>query len=81
MDAGVEVGHTSTEGRRVFVYLTEGRVTANGSMLNVKDQARIDIEEPLLVKAQQDSELILIDVPSCKGWGYTKETLEGQKTQ
>jgi hypothetical protein len=44
-----------------------------------KDQARIDIEDPLLFEAQQDSELILIDVPSCKGWGYDAETLQGEK--
>ena len=29
--------------------------------------------------AEQDSELILIDVPSCKGWGYSTDTLKGRK--
>ena len=80
MDRGVEIKHVATQGRRIFVYLTEGQVDANGNILNVKDQARVDIEEPLAIKALEDSELILIDVPSCRGWGYSKETLEGKKT-
>jgi len=79
LDPGVEVSHSTTGGRRIFVYLTEGRIAANGTALNVNDQARIDIEEPLVLKASQESEMILIDVPSCKGWGYSKETLEGDK--
>jgi redox-sensitive bicupin YhaK (pirin superfamily) len=60
-------------------YLTEGQIAANGETLKSKDQARIDTDAPLLLKAQQQSELILIDVPSCKGWGYSSETLKGQK--
>lgn len=80
LDAGVEVNHGTTAMRRIFIYLTEGQIIANGLTLDVKDQARIDIEEPLLLNAQKDSELILIDLPSCKGWGYTEEILGGQKT-
>jgi hypothetical protein len=44
-----------------------------------KDQARIDIDEPLVLKADEQADFILIDVPSCKGWGYSAETLQGQK--
>jgi redox-sensitive bicupin YhaK (pirin superfamily) len=55
--------HMATSGRRIFIYLTEGQVSANSETLKAKDQARIDIEEPLVLKAQQPSELILIDVP------------------
>ena len=80
LDPGAEVSHSATAGRRIFVYLTEGRIAANGAALKVKDQARVDIEEPLVLKASQESEMILIDVPSCKGWGYSKETLEGDTT-
>ena len=79
LDAGMAVNHKAAAGRRIFVYLTEGKVKANGETLRAKDQARIDIDGPLALKAQQDSELILIDVPSCKGWGYTRETLAGQR--
>jgi redox-sensitive bicupin YhaK (pirin superfamily) len=79
LEAGKEEVHKATAGRRIFVYLTEGQIAANGETLKSKDQARIDTDAPLLLKAQQQSELILIDVPSCKGWGYSSETLKGQK--
>jgi redox-sensitive bicupin YhaK (pirin superfamily) len=73
------VVHNDTAGRRILLYLTDGRVSTNGVALKAKDQARIDIEEPLVVQAQQHSELILIDVPSCKGWGYSEKTLKGKR--
>lgn len=79
LEAGKEAVHTATAGRRIFIYLTEGQITANGVTLKPKDQARIDTDAPLALKAQQQSELVLIDVPSCKGWGYSLETLKGQK--
>ena len=44
-----------------------------------RDQARIDLEEPLVLAAEQSAEFILIDVPSCKGWGHSEETLRGGK--
>ena len=37
----------------------------------------MDIDESLTIKAVENSEFILIDVPSCKGWGYSSETLQG----
>lgn len=79
LDGGKGVTHKVTAGRRIFVYLTEGQIAANGKTLDAKDQVRIDIEEPLTLEAQQYSDLILIDVPSCKGWGYSSETLKGQR--
>jgi redox-sensitive bicupin YhaK (pirin superfamily) len=67
LEAGKEVVHPMTAGRSIFIYLTEGELTANGTTLKSKDQARIDADGPLSLKALQQSELILIDVPSCKG--------------
>jgi redox-sensitive bicupin YhaK (pirin superfamily) len=78
LEAGQQVTHEGTAGRRLFVYLTEGQIAANGQALAAKDQARIDIDGPLILGADEDSELILIDVPSCKGWGYSAETLSGK---
>ena len=79
LNAGRSVTHKDTFGRRIFVYLTNGQISANEMALKSKDQARIDIEEPLTLYAEQDSELILIDVPSCRGWGYSADTLKGHK--
>jgi redox-sensitive bicupin YhaK (pirin superfamily) len=79
LDQGKEVTHTPTAGRRIFVYVTKGELEANGTMISEKDQARIDIDEPLTLKAKESAEFILIDVPSCKGWGYGPNTLKGQR--
>jgi hypothetical protein len=79
LDGGREAALERTAGRRLFLYLTGGRLAANGKSLSAKDQARIDIDGPLLLRAAERSELILIDLPSCKGWGYSGETLRGRR--
>lgn len=79
LDTGKSVSYENTAGRRLFIYLMDGQITVNDNLLKSEDQARIDIEDPLSLSAQKDSELILIDVPSCKGWGYEAETLRGEK--
>jgi redox-sensitive bicupin YhaK (pirin superfamily) len=79
LDAKQEVVFEKTYSRRVFLYLLDGSLTVNGHKLASNDQARADIEEPLILKAVHDSDFILIDVPSCKGWGYSREILRGGK--
>jgi hypothetical protein len=34
---------------------------------------------PMALDVKQDVEFILIDVPSCKGWGHSDKTLRGEK--
>ncbi len=80
LDAQKDVIFEHTTGRRIFIYITKGCVLANdNNTLFEKDQARIDIDVPLILKAKEPSEFILIDVPSCKGWGYKADTLKGKK--
>jgi quercetin 2,3-dioxygenase len=79
LEKGRDIAFKNTEGRRTFIYLTKGLLTANSHRLETKDQARIDVDGPLQLKAEESAELILIDVPSCKGWGYSGETLRGAK--
>lgn len=79
LDAGKTVNFKNTHGRRIFIYLTSGQLSLNGQPLTEKEQARIDIEEPLTIKAKTNAEFILIDVPSCKGYGYSQQTLTGSK--
>jgi hypothetical protein len=49
----------------------------DGTRLYTKDQGRIDAEAPLTLTAHQDTRFVLIDVPSCWGWGYDQATLRG----
>ena len=64
LDAGWEVRHNNAPGRRTFVYLASGALTIHGQTLAANDQARIDLDGPLVLTAQQATELILIDVPA-----------------
>ena len=79
LDAGNRLNFDNTVGRRVFIYLTAGELMVDNLTLYKADQARVDTEKPLRLAATADAEFILIDVPSCKGWGYSDRTLRGEK--
>lgn len=79
LDAGRQVTFEGCRRRRVFMYVTKGQLSVNDRQIGEQDQARIDIEELLTLEAKQDAEFILIDVPSCEGWGYNEKTLRGEK--
>lgn len=53
--------------------------TRTSSGLEANDQARIDPETDLELIAYRDCSFVLIDVPSCKGWGYDEKPLKGAK--
>lgn len=67
LESGSKVTFDNTVRRCVFLYLTSGQISVNNQLLQEKDRARVDIDTPLILEARNDSELILIDVPSCKG--------------
>ena len=69
----------TTDSRRLFLYLSSGALDVNGKHLRHNDQARVDLEETVTLTATGDTGFILIDVPSCRGWGYDKKTLSGGK--
>jgi quercetin 2,3-dioxygenase len=79
--AGFDHNHTITfktaDSRRLFLYVFTGALAVNGKNLRHNDQARIDMEETVTLTAVGDTEFVLIDVPSCKGWGYDTKTLSG----
>jgi redox-sensitive bicupin YhaK (pirin superfamily) len=79
LDKNQSVVFEATIGRRIFVYLTKGEMSVGGEKMEQKDQARIDTDDPLRLKALANAAFLLIDVPSCKGWGYSHETLRGGK--
>jgi redox-sensitive bicupin YhaK (pirin superfamily) len=79
LDEGKDVNYKTTQSRRIFVYVTSGEININNQKLSEKDQVRIDLEDIIQIKALKPSSLILIDVPSCKGWGYDSNTLKGKR--
>jgi hypothetical protein len=81
--ADFDHNHTITfktpDSRRHFLYLFAGALDVNGRHLRHNDQARIDLEETITLTATGDTSFILVDVPSCKGWGYDPKTLAGAR--
>jgi len=78
LNCGHKISFEIEESRRIFVYITAGELKINGQDVRNKDQARIDLENNIQIEAVKDSSIILIDVPSCKGWGYSGDTLKGK---
>jgi redox-sensitive bicupin YhaK (pirin superfamily) len=79
LDSGKDVQFKTTQSRRIFIYVTNGEISINKQNLFDKDQVRMDLEEIVHIEALKPSSLILIDVPSCKGWGYDADTLKGKR--
>jgi len=60
---GAEVAHPIGSGRGAYAYLIEGATTFNGEGLATGDAVKVVDEPQLTIRADQASELILVDVP------------------
>jgi redox-sensitive bicupin YhaK (pirin superfamily) len=63
LDKDKELSFLQTEGRRVFILIMEGLITVNEKTLGAGDTARIESQSSLALKANEDSFLMLIDLP------------------
>ena len=63
LEAGVGVSHRLGEGRRVYVYLIEGKLTLIGEELSSGDAAKVKELPQLTMHTDEATELILVDVP------------------
>lgn len=64
LDAGRELAFRQEKGRRVFLFVIEGSLTANGLALGTRDEARIaDEPELALAAGGEETFLMLIDLP------------------
>ena len=61
---GEEVTHPSRAERKAYLFVIEGGVTVDGEALAAGDQARIADVTDLRVRATEDAELILLDLPA-----------------
>jgi hypothetical protein len=62
--SGQQVTHSSpAAGRKAYLFVTEGEVQVNGSIVSAGDQARIADEAQLAITATKDAEFILLDLP------------------
>ncbi len=60
-DAGSEFAYSAETDRKIFLYLTDGEAGINGIRLNAGDQARVEGESRLLIRAFESSRFVLID--------------------
>ena len=63
LDPGVEVQHSIGEGRGLYLYVIEGRVSIGDDELGTGDALKVTDEPLLELRALDASELILVDVP------------------
>jgi len=63
LKAGQAVAHKSRPGRKAYVFASAGELSLNGIPFKAGDQARIADEPELNLKAVEDGEGILLDLP------------------
>lgn len=63
LDAGKTLTHTARAGRHAYFFVINGEVELNGQKLSAGDQARIADETSLNIRAVDNAELILLDLP------------------
>lgn len=61
MDKGLELAFSTDSTRKILVYITYGTVTINDQVFTTKDQARIENEGTLTLRADEKTDIILID--------------------
>jgi quercetin 2,3-dioxygenase len=60
---GERLTHAAKPNRHAYLFVTKGQVVVNGQRVNVGDQLRAKDETELKIDAQDDAELILLDLP------------------
>lgn len=63
LDAGVEVTHLIGEGRLAYLVPAKGRVKVNGIELSERSGAAIRDVAKLAIRAIEDAEIVLVDLP------------------
>ena len=63
LGTGKKVEQALGSDRKAYLFVIDGSVTVNGQKMQKQDAARIEDESKLTIKADKNSELILIDLP------------------
>jgi redox-sensitive bicupin YhaK (pirin superfamily) len=63
LEPGVEVTHSIDDERGAYVYLIGGAATFDGTPVHTGDAAKVMDQATLTIRADEPSELILVDVP------------------
>ena len=63
LTAGQEAHHPLAPGRRAYVVSARGRVAINGQLVQPRDGVAISAETQLNLRAEDDAEILLLDLP------------------
>ena len=63
LESSKEIKYGLEEQRKLYLFVISGNIKINGDTLQERDAARIEKEERIYIKAENPSELILIDLP------------------
>ena len=63
LEPGREVTHSIGAGRGVYVYLIDGAALFDGEAVTTGDAAKVTDQPSVTIRADEASELILVDVP------------------
>ena len=63
MTAGSRVSHNLGSGRKAYLFVIDGAISINGNQMQTRDAAMIENEGDIAIKAENQTELILIDLP------------------
>lgn len=63
LDRGQRLTHTARPNRHAYLFVTKGQLVVNGQVVRAGDQLRARDETELKIDAQDDAELILLDLP------------------
>lgn len=77
LEGGRELAFDCPGNRCIFIYLITGGLALGGLGMSAGGQARIDGEQSLRLMAASDASMVLIDLPSAKGFGYHPDLLRG----
>ena len=63
LEPGNKVEHKLGRGRKAYVFVIEGGIKLNGSVMETRDAAKTENENMLSMQAEKPTELILLDLP------------------
>lgn len=63
LTSGAEVDHKLKNERKAYVFVIDGEIRVNGTVMQTGDAAMVDNESSLFVNAVKPAELIMIDLP------------------
>ncbi len=58
-----QVEHKLSTGRKSYLFVIDGEIKLNNTLMQTRDAVMIDNENNLVIKAEKSTELILIDLP------------------